>query len=303
VEKAIKLIIKIEGGNMLKKEKTKLIITGILLLFLCSLLQVFADPCGDVDSNGTINIVDALLIAQFYVNLDPPDFDEDAADVSGDGAITILDALLIAQFYVNLIQEFEGCITPTPTPTGDGSCGSELIGYAAVPGDGVNTTTGGGNADPVVVTTLSEFKAAAQDSEPRVVVVSGTIRTTEESGYPMEVASNKTIMGADKNATIYGGLTMVEVSNVIIRNLNIQGTYPNPGPGTPYPQRILTISGMITLLSGTLMMVCWTLPGNLTIRLFPGASSFTPIPVTTTGWPASTVPAEGTTLRIMENSR
>lgn len=95
----------------------------------------------------------------------------------------------------------------------------------------MSTTTGGGDATPTVVRTYSELKAAVQDTEPRVVVVSGTIKTTEGDGYPLPVASNKTVVGEDKNATIYGGLTMKSVSNVIIRNLNIQGSWPNPGPG------------------------------------------------------------------------
>jgi pectate lyase len=56
-------------------------------------------------------------------------------------------------------------------------------------------------------------------------------------GWPMEIASNKTIVGADKNATIIGGLAVNGVSNVIIRNLNIQGVYPNPGPGDTLSSR------------------------------------------------------------------
>lgn len=111
-------------------------------------------------------------------------------------------------------------------------CPTDLVGFATVNADGVPTTTGGGNVAPTTVTTLAELRAAAQDSAPRVIVVSGTITTMADGdGFPMEVAGNKTIMGANKAATIVGGLTMKEVSNVIIRNLNIQGSYPNPGPG------------------------------------------------------------------------
>ncbi|WP_437532449.1 hypothetical protein WME79_04680 [Sorangium sp. So ce726] len=94
--------------------------------------------------------------------------------------------------------------------------------------DGVKTTTGGGNATPVTVTTFAELKSAVQDKNPRVVIVSGTIKT--EGGYALEIASNKTIMGADKDATIYGGIAMKNVSNVIVRNLNIHGVWPNSGP-------------------------------------------------------------------------
>jgi hypothetical protein len=60
---------------------------------------------GDVDGNGVVNIIDALLIAQYYVGNDMSGstFDPLFADVNTDGTITIVDALLVAQYYVNLI--------------------------------------------------------------------------------------------------------------------------------------------------------------------------------------------------------
>ena len=61
---------------------------------------------GDVDSNGTVNIVDSLLVAQYYVGLDPQGFNVSVADVDDDGDVDIIDALLIAQYYVGLITEF-----------------------------------------------------------------------------------------------------------------------------------------------------------------------------------------------------
>jgi hypothetical protein len=61
---------------------------------------------GNVNGDSTINIVDALLIAQYYVDLDPQDFIAENADVNCDGSITITDALLIARYYVGLIEDF-----------------------------------------------------------------------------------------------------------------------------------------------------------------------------------------------------
>jgi hypothetical protein len=61
---------------------------------------------GDVDGSGSIDIVDALLTAQYYVGLDPANFDPDAGDVDCSGQIDIVDALLIAQRYVGLIESF-----------------------------------------------------------------------------------------------------------------------------------------------------------------------------------------------------
>ncbi|MBN2532816.1 MAG: hypothetical protein JXB88_07995 [Spirochaetales bacterium] len=60
---------------------------------------------GDVNSDGSIDIVDALLIAQYYVGLNP-DLNIGAADTNCDGSVDIVDALLIAQYYVGLITQF-----------------------------------------------------------------------------------------------------------------------------------------------------------------------------------------------------
>ncbi|MBN2533062.1 MAG: hypothetical protein JXB88_09225 [Spirochaetales bacterium] len=61
---------------------------------------------GDVNNDNTVDIIDALLTAQYYVGLEPPGFNPDNADVNCDAKIDILDALLIAQYYVGLISEF-----------------------------------------------------------------------------------------------------------------------------------------------------------------------------------------------------
>jgi hypothetical protein len=63
---------------------------------------------GDVNADGKINIIDALLVAQYYVNIIPDDFIEEAADVNASGGINIIDALLIAQKYVGTIDSFPG---------------------------------------------------------------------------------------------------------------------------------------------------------------------------------------------------
>jgi lysophospholipase L1-like esterase len=61
---------------------------------------------GDVNGNSSVDIVDALLIAQYYVGLNPAGFVATNADVNCNGAIDIVDALLIAQYYVGLISNF-----------------------------------------------------------------------------------------------------------------------------------------------------------------------------------------------------
>ncbi|MBN2532507.1 MAG: hypothetical protein JXB88_06420 [Spirochaetales bacterium] len=65
-----------------------------------------AGTLGDVNDDGSIDIVDALLIAQYYVGLDPANFVPGNADTNCDGNIDIVDALLVAQYYVGLLSQF-----------------------------------------------------------------------------------------------------------------------------------------------------------------------------------------------------
>jgi arabinogalactan endo-1,4-beta-galactosidase len=68
--------------------------------------EIPEETLGDVNDDGAINIVDALLVAQYYVGLNPANFNGNRADVNCDGTINIVDALLIAQYYVGLVDHF-----------------------------------------------------------------------------------------------------------------------------------------------------------------------------------------------------
>ena len=61
---------------------------------------------GDLNGSGQIDIVDALLTAQYYVVLNPSGFIAANADTNCSGVTDIVDALLIAQYYVGLINQF-----------------------------------------------------------------------------------------------------------------------------------------------------------------------------------------------------
>ena len=76
----------------------------LIFLTFCSLI-VFAQNLGDVNSDNTITIVDALMVAQYYVGLIQTFTVPTCADVNCDGNITIVDALMIAQYYVGLINQ------------------------------------------------------------------------------------------------------------------------------------------------------------------------------------------------------
>jgi hypothetical protein len=94
----------------------KIMIVICIVLLYCHVL--FGQALGDVNNDSSIDIVDALLVAQYYVGIQPSVFYQNAADVNGSNSIDIVDALLIAQYYVGLISEFPGStVSPTPVPT------------------------------------------------------------------------------------------------------------------------------------------------------------------------------------------
>ncbi|HTQ03177.1 MAG TPA: hypothetical protein VMI54_04945 [Polyangiaceae bacterium] len=106
--------------------------------------------------------------------------------------------------------------------SGTGSCDappepSPLVGWAAVAGGGVDTTTGGGNATPTVVTTLADFTSAVKGTNAAVIIVKGTLAAGKVS-----VGSNKTIAGVC-GAELHGHLELSGSVNVIVRNITIVG--------------------------------------------------------------------------------
>ncbi len=92
---------------------------SIVICFVFSCMGALSGQAmGDVNNDSSITIIDALLVAQYYVGMQPSVFYQNAADVNGSGAIDIVDALLIAQYYVGLISVFPGATAaPTNPPT------------------------------------------------------------------------------------------------------------------------------------------------------------------------------------------
>jgi pectate lyase len=106
--------------------------------------------------------------------------------------------------------------------TSTGSCstpptGSGLIGWASQSGMGVTTTTGGGNATPQTVTSLSALTSAVAGDTAKVIYVTGKLAAGK-----VNIGSNKTIVGLC-GAEIHGHLGLSGSANVIIRNLKIVG--------------------------------------------------------------------------------
>ncbi len=89
----------------------------VSVVFLMSLSASFGQNLGDANNNGSIDIVDALVIAQAYVGLNPNPYYPQAADVNCSGSVDIVDALLISQYYVGLIAQLPCAATAAPTAT------------------------------------------------------------------------------------------------------------------------------------------------------------------------------------------
>jgi pectate lyase len=101
------------------------------------------------------------------------------------------------------------CEVPPPAST--------LLGWASVAGLGTNTTTGGGDAAPRLVTSLAELQAAVAGTQPSVIHVRGSLVAGD-----IEIGSNKTIVGLC-GAELHGHLELSRSVNVIVRNLEIVG--------------------------------------------------------------------------------
>jgi pectinesterase len=92
-----------------------------------------------------------------------------------------------------------------------------------MPGKGLDTTTGGGNATPVVVTSPGQLEDLVGGSTPRVIHVQGSLQFSRKM---IDVGSNKTIIGQGSDAEIVGaGFFLDGVSNVIIRYITFRDTH------------------------------------------------------------------------------
>ncbi len=84
-------------------------------------------------------------------------------------------------------------------------------GYAGDAG-----TTGGGDASPITVTTASEFKSAIVSNNAAVIIVNGRLDVGAVS-----ISSNKTIVGANSESGLFGGMIRVQGDNYIFQNLTM----------------------------------------------------------------------------------
>jgi hypothetical protein len=99
------------------KRKNKLLLSFLVFLVCGISVSSFA-LCGDINGDGNVDIVDALLLAKYVVNPIITDnislYTPDIADVNNSGTIDIVDALCIAQAAVGV--RTLNCPAPATTP-------------------------------------------------------------------------------------------------------------------------------------------------------------------------------------------
>jgi hypothetical protein len=89
------------------REKRGVLLTGILILFsslFCLSASGHSTIRGDINGDGVVDMVDAMLIAQYAGGMNPDNFNADAADINTDGKTDDEDAILAAQYGIILVH-------------------------------------------------------------------------------------------------------------------------------------------------------------------------------------------------------
>ncbi len=112
-----------------------------------------------------------------------------------------------------------------------------MNGYCTVPGDGIQTTTGGEGGNIRVIETLAQLKswgASREDySAPEVIIIKGKIEAESTEVITIKRGGNISILGDSGQGGEYGELKNISLnirqySNVIVRNLKMHEVfYPN----------------------------------------------------------------------------
>ncbi|TWT34045.1 Pectate trisaccharide-lyase precursor [Posidoniimonas corsicana] len=101
----------------------------------------------------------------------------------------------------------------------------QASGFASVAALGRAGTNGGGDGPVVVVDNQAALEHYLAGDTPRTVAIRGSIEISE-FGKELTVGSNKTVLGLGDDAElVYGGLRVINESNVVIRNLTIRDSF------------------------------------------------------------------------------
>lgn len=99
--------------------------------------QVLENPMGDVNEDGEVTIVDAVLIQQYLAEMLDEDqtFNETLADVNRDGDITIVDAVLIQQMLAEMTEGSKLEVSELQAPS-SAQIGDEILVNATIENTG-----------------------------------------------------------------------------------------------------------------------------------------------------------------------
>ncbi|EEB97444.1 hypothetical protein MPER_03237, partial [Moniliophthora perniciosa FA553] len=95
------------------------------------------------------------------------------------------------------------------------------VGYATLNGG----TTGGSGGTQTTVSTLDALTSAVSGDAKKIVLISGTIT----GNTVVRVGPNTTVIGKSGSQLVGVGLRVLEVSNVIIRNVKISKVLAEAG--------------------------------------------------------------------------
>ncbi len=123
---------------------------------------------------------------------------------------------------------------PMPDSSVDADVPDERIGWAFESGLGLETTTGGGDLDPVVVTTLEQLEDAVAGDTPAVIQIEGAIEGTVRFG------SNKTVTGAP-GSVFTGSFVISDQENVILQDLTLVGYNCSDNPDCGDGRDMITV--------------------------------------------------------------
>lgn len=129
------------------------------------------------------------------------------------------------KFSIAFLGTLTLALAASPPIYGAGSSyGWDLIGYGVE--NPLGPTTGGRGGKTTTVSTSEDLLAAVQGDEPRQIYVKGSISLPSR----LRPGSNKSILGLGDDAEILeNGISVVNETNVIIRNIAIRFILDNDG--------------------------------------------------------------------------
>ncbi len=72
--------------------------------------SVVGHPPGDANCDGQVNVLDAIVVLNYYLGNEPEPFCFEQADVNQDGAINVLDAIVILNIFLGVSEPLPGTV-------------------------------------------------------------------------------------------------------------------------------------------------------------------------------------------------